>query len=327
MTMSWRLGFRTAAALLAGAATTLLGQPGALRYSGICDASAVEFLDTNWVAVADDEDNSLRVYRSDQSGSAASRLPLQSFIGLRRAGEADLEGAARIGDTIYWISSHGRNAKGKLQASRHQFFGTRIDGGARLEPTGRPYHGLLADLLADPRLAGFNLRRASSLAPKDSGGLNIEALAATPDGRLLIGFRNPIINGRALLVPLENPAEVIQGRRARLGDPLLVNLGGLGFRSLTGLGDGYIIVAGTPDGSGKSRFFTWKGFQADPKPLPGIKLGGLNPEALAVVPGSGSSPELFILSDDGTVKVGGTPCKKLKDPALKSFRAVRVLLP
>jgi hypothetical protein len=33
------------------------------------------------------------------------------------------------------------------------------------------------------------------------GGLNIEGLAATPDGQLLIGFRNPLSEGKALLLP------------------------------------------------------------------------------------------------------------------------------
>lgn len=313
------------ALLLSGVAA--LAQPAPLRFTGICDASALEFVGGDLVAVADDEDNSLRVYQSLQGGRPVRVLPLQNFLGMRRFGEADLEGAARVGEVIFWISSHGRSAKGKAQASRHQLFGTRVVEGVRLESVGRPYHSLLSDLLGDSRLVGFDLRRAASLAPKDQGGLNIEALAATPKGQLLIGFRNPIIEGRALLVPLENPSEVLHGRRAKLGDPLLVNLRGLGFRSMTAVGQHYYIVAGSPDGGGKSRLFSWSDFAKDPKPLPGLNIGGLNPEAIAVVPRSDANADLVVLSDDGTVNVGGTPCKRLKDPELKSFRAVRISLP
>ena len=53
-------------------------------------------------------------------------------------------------------------------------------------------------------------------------------------GKLRIGFRNPKNEDKdALLVPLLNPAEIIKkGARAKFGDPLLLNLGGLGVRDM-----------------------------------------------------------------------------------------------
>jgi hypothetical protein len=44
--------------------------------------------------------------------------------------------------------------------------------------------------------------------------------------------RNPIPGKRALLVPLENPEEVVDGRAAKLGTPILLPLGGLGVRNI-----------------------------------------------------------------------------------------------
>ena len=39
------------------------------------------------------------------------------------------------------------------------------------------------------------LADAALLPPKEPGGFNIEALAATPGGKLLIGLRNPVPAG------------------------------------------------------------------------------------------------------------------------------------
>src|SRR6185436_16331903 len=102
----------------------------------------------------------------------------------------------------------------------------------RLAPVGRPYQNLLLDLVREPSLKRFKLGKASALAPKSAGALNIEALCSTPGQHLLIGFRNPIPERRALIVPLLNPNELIEGKRARFGEPILLDLGGLGIRDL-----------------------------------------------------------------------------------------------
>jgi hypothetical protein len=50
-----------------------------------------------------------------------------------------------------------------------------------------------------------------------------------------------------------------------------------------------------------------------------------NPEGIAVVKDSGRDI-LFALSDDGTMKIGNSECKKLKDSSLKVFRAYEIPL-
>jgi hypothetical protein len=47
-------------------------------------------------------------------------------------------------------------------------------------------------MFQDEQLKDYELEKAEKLAPKEEGGLNIEGLTATPNGELLIGFRNPI---------------------------------------------------------------------------------------------------------------------------------------
>lgn len=298
-------------------------------YRGLCDASAAESLDAGFFVVGDDEDNVLRVYhRAGESWPVAS-LNLSPFLQSDpKHPEADLEAAARIGDLVYWITSHGQNADGKRRPSRHRFFATQTsvsNGVPRLAPVGRPYAQLVQDLIADPRFTGFNFAAAAQLPPKSPGALNIEGLAPSPDGHLWIGFRNPNPQGRALLIPLLNPSAVIQGARAKLGDPVLLPLQGRGIRSITDWGSEYVIVAGSYDGEGRSELFLWNGSEIAPRLLNPSPLKGLNPEALARLPGATpGQDELLIVSDDGNVPIGGKPCKKLNDPLQKQFR-IRIL--
>ncbi|HYG35957.1 MAG TPA: DUF3616 domain-containing protein [Clostridia bacterium] len=301
-----------------------------ISFRGSCDASAAVALNEDLVAVADDEDNSIRVYSRHLGGSPIWSRELSKFLKVGpKSPEADLEGAARIEDRIYWISSHGRNAKGKARPSRGQFFATRItatNGTIHLEPMGQPYQRLLADLLREPQLARFDLRKASQLPPKSRGALNIEGLAATTNGQLLIGFRNPIPNGKALLVPLQNPSELLELKPARFGEPILLNLQGLGIRSITWNEERFLIVAGRFDEGGKSQLFEWEGDAQPPRRIETMNFRGLNPEAITCFANTQGPPELFVTSDDGTVEFGGKPCKDLKDPDQKCFRALSLTL-
>jgi hypothetical protein len=159
-----------------------------------------------------------------------------------------MEGAARIDDRIYWIGSHGADQEGRERRSSQLLFATRMqrrNGEPRLEAVGRPYRSLLRDLAADSRYRGFNLIGASRRPSKEPGGLSIEGLATTPSGGLLIGLRNALVErNRALVIPLLNPSEVLEGRSARFGDPVRLDLQGLGIRSIEALNGAYWIVAG-----------------------------------------------------------------------------------
>jgi hypothetical protein len=293
-------------------------------FKGMCDASAAAAVDANRFIVADDEDNILRLY-SRSGGEALGEFDMSEFIGnqgKKKAKEADLEAAAQLGDQVFWIASHGRNSKGKDVPERQRLFATTMtmqDGKVKITPSGKPYNALLDDLVKDPALAKFGLEAAAKLAPKAPGGLNIEGLAATAKGHLLIGFRSPAPEGKALVVPLVNPREVINGKPAKLGEPVLLDLQGLGIRSIERVGQKYVIIAGATGAEEQvPKLFEWDG-KALPKPVPGVTLAGLNPEGVAFH-SNDEKGEYFILSDDGTRSVDGTDCKSLKDPSMKQFR-------
>lgn len=294
-----------------------------ITYQGMCDASAAVSLGTNFFIVANDEDNVLRVYRREPGGLPAFTYDLTSFLRIgRKSPETDLEACARVGDRIYWITSHGENAKGKNAPNRERFFATTCtvqNERVTLKPVGRPYARLLLDLVNAPQLARFRLATAARRAPKSPGALNIEGLTATPQGHLLIGFRNPIPGGKALVVPLLNPAQVVDGGSAQLGNPILLELGGLGIRSMGYDGSRFLIIAGSFDTEGESRAYEWDGQSSTPRLLPDLRFPGANPEGMAFE-SSGGKAEFFILSDDGTLKIDGVDCKKVKDPSRRQFR-------
>ncbi|MDQ2644340.1 MAG: DUF3616 domain-containing protein [Myxococcota bacterium] len=313
------------------AAPNVVGAKGELTFTGMCDASAAVALDDNLFAVADDEDNVLRVYDAERGGaplgaadvSARLSLPVKKHKPKKKPKplkwpETDIEAATRIGDLAFWITSHGRNSKGKEKPERQRLFATTLPDGSSdllLSVYGTAYERLLPDLFADARFAEFGLERAAEQAPKEEGGLNIEGMTARVEGGVFIGFRNPVPGGRALLFTLLNPEQVIEGQRAELGDPLRLDLGGLGVRSLSSWRGRYLIAAGHYSDGARSRLYAWDG-KADLKAID-VHFPNFNPEGFFTPE---SRDAILVLSDDGTVLVGDTECKKLKDPNLKRFR-------
>ncbi len=309
-----------------------------LTYTGRCDGSAAAALDEQTFVVASDEatlkqdatpqKNLLGIYRIDPGGAPRQTVDLTAALAPEPNNpaqhdpehvEADIEGAARIGDRIYWITSHGHNAKGKRRVDRYRFFATDVSGSGansslRLAGTSAAfpaYMNLLKDMSGDPQLAGFKLAEleAGNKAPED-GGINIEGLSATRDNKLLLAFRSPLTQGKALLVLLENANDLIAGKaaQAKFGVPVQLDLGGLGVRDIAywKSKDVYIIIAGPAGSDGTFRLYQWSGNPAQSpvviKDKTGneINLSGLNPEALVALP---NSNRLLLLSDDGDLKM------------------------
>lgn len=290
------------------AAEFVLSPP--VLFEGAVDGSAAADVGQGFFVGASDEVNVLRLY--DATNRPQPKAPIlniesvvKASLGVENIKECDLEGAARIGDLIFWIGSHGRNKDAKEKKERQVLVGTKLTGtgkDAKLEIAGKVYTTLLDDLIKHPPLAPFDLGKASELAPKEPGALNIESLAA--DGaRLWIGFRNPRVKEQqALLVPLLNPVEMIsKGDAAELGEPVTLAIAGLGIRDMVAWDQGFLIVAGDfvdrfePEAK-PSRLFFWKP-GTDPRDL-SIDFGDLNPEAIVVIR-EGDKIRLLILSDDG----------------------------
>jgi hypothetical protein len=174
---------------------------------------------------------------------------------------------------------------------------------------------LIADLKQDSRFARYDLEQAERTAPKDTGGLSIEGLAATPAQGLLIGFRNPLAggisangvlkNGKAIMVHFLNPLAVLQGQTAQFADPIELDLDGLGIRDIAWRkANQYLIVAGSYHANEqrleKHWLYLWDSGSGELKRLEHIDLGDLNIEAAFFFPDQDDRVEL--LSDDGDQK-------------------------
>jgi hypothetical protein len=295
-----------------------------LQHNGICDASGAVALGDNRFIVANDEDNHLRVYSANESGLPIEILDINNyFTNNPKKKEVDIEAATELNGLIYWITSHGRNKKRERKPARHQFFVNKITNSEKaiLEQVGKSYTQLVfKDMFQDDQLKKYELEKAEELAPKDKGGLNIEGLTATPDGELLIGFRNPIPRGKALILPLTNPLELIQNEEnkahASFGNPIELNLGGLGIRSIEYWHDYqiYLIIAGAYDGSDEFALYWWSGnYQDTPQKIEAINLpSDFRPEAVLFYPNRKNQFQL--ISDDGAIiRANSKECKEIQD--------------
>jgi hypothetical protein len=300
-----------------------------LIYRGMSDASTAVAVGDGMFIVADDEDNVLRVYKIRGSGFPVFHCDLTQFLNIYpEHPEADIEGATMIGDTIYWISSHGRNKDGKMRPNRYRFFATSVkveNGKVAIRPVGIPCKSLIHSLVKTGPARRLGLVRATrfdapnltkrerkSLAPKQYG-LNIEGLCASGDGQTLyIGFRNPRpFDGassrvKALVAALNNPKQVIErGYPAIFGEPLLWDFGGLGIRSMeySHFHKAFFIIAGPRNAEPRFVLYRWSGEKEKPPALV-RKLSpdesGFSPEALVTFKNSG---KFLLLSDDGTLAI------------------------
>src|SRR4028119_322366 len=306
-----------------------------LQHRGICDASGAVALDDDRFIVANDEDNHLRIYSANKSGVPLKIIDINNyFTNNLKKKEVDIEAATELNGLIYWITSHGRNKKKERKLERHQFFANKITNSGQpiLEKVGNSYTQLVfKDMLQDERLKKYELKKAEKLAPKEEGGLNIEGLTAAPNGDLLIAFRNPIPKGKALVLPLTNSLDLIQKHerevKAILGEPIELDLGGLGIRSIEywQVYQVYLIIAGAYDGSDEFALYWWSGnCQDTPEKVEAINLpSDFRPEAVLFYPNRKNQFQL--LSDDGAIiRVDGKECKEIKDEnhSEKYFRSL-----
>ncbi|HIK15336.1 MAG TPA: DUF3616 domain-containing protein [Leptolyngbyaceae cyanobacterium M33_DOE_097] len=306
-----------------------------LKHMGTCDASGSTAIDPKHFVVANDEDNILRIYHANKSGKPIHKITgtdINSYFQNNpKQKEVDIEGATQLGETIYWITSHGTNKKGKPRPERRQFFANKISSDRedkRFQQVGYSYTHLLEDMLKDARLSHYCLETAAQTPPKEAGGLNIEGLAATPEQNILIGFRNPIHKGKAILLPFINPNDVItRNTNAIFGEPIELDLNGLGIRSIEywSSHNQFIIVAGPHDSGDEFALYQWSG-QAGVQPKE-IEVIGLptdfRPESVLFYPNS--SHQFQLLSDDGSVeRSNGIRCKNIQNEAdpNKYFRSV-----
>src|SRR5262245_40519980 len=130
-------------------------------YKGMCDGSAGTAITPDLFVVANDDGQTLRVYRRGTPEPLKEfDTDLNQFLGTDQSNdhEADIEAAARVNNRIYWITSHGRDSDGVERETRRRFFATEIkvaSGKVTIEPVQRPYIKLLDDLFGAESLRKY----------------------------------------------------------------------------------------------------------------------------------------------------------------------------
>jgi len=310
-----------------------------LTYYGASDASAGVAVGKEMFVVADDENNVLRFYKTNQAGLPVFSYDLTEFLDIDpEYPEADIEGATMVGDRIYWITSHGRNRDGKIRPNRYRFFATSVEvqnQNITIRPIGTPSKTLVHHLVKTPAVRHLGLDRATrfdastlkKLAPKKQG-LNIEGLCASPDGKIMyIGFRNPrpvnkkTRRAEALLMPLNNAKQVIEGAQEPIfGEPILWDLKGCGIRSMeySHFHKAYFIIAGPHNEESNFALYRWSGEKnAPPSLVQQIDTDNpnFNPEALVTFKNSAG---FLILSDDGSLVIDVSSASECMEGRLRS---------
>ncbi|MEU9358795.1 hypothetical protein AB0D35_11900 [Streptomyces sp. NPDC048301] len=336
------LGGKTATKKLYYAASASVQNAADTRYlTGSSDASAAVDVGGGYAVVADDESNTLRLYDLSASGAPVRTWDVASKLGVSK--EIDIEGAARVGNTVYWTGSLGNNKDGEYKADRNTVFTTTVSGsGASTQLTvGGSYRKLRDDLVAwdeanDDRY-GFAAGTEDGEAPKQIDGFNVEGLEFAPGSTstAYVGFRAPLVppksGGKALIVPVTNFDKVAgSGAKAVFGTPIELDLGGLAIRDIRkNAADQYLIVAGSweaDDNSDPYTLYSWDGV-AGHAPVKRASLPTTDPggwEAVVSVPDlTEAGARAQVITDAGAADLygDGTEAKDLDHAEWKKSRA------
>ncbi len=288
--------------------------------TGIYEPSAIQQLpDGRFLVVEDEKRNPLSLVDIRADGSVDSTALtaglLQMFSSFWELD--DLEGLTLdLQGFVYGITSHSRAENGDQKKSRERLVRFRVEGKRVVDS--KVVVGLKRALTSRHAVLAA---AAQVLNVKGSGGLNIEALEMSPDQkRLLIGFRSPLRDGRAIIASVENPTEIFESDEAPRISTVLdeLDLGGHGIRGLSFVPAlGAYLVIGGPASRKPASFGLWlwsgvPGAPAQKMTVPGLdgfeKAEGVSPALV------GGMEQIVIVSDDGDKDAGRFATYVLLDP-------------
>lgn len=272
---------------------------------GLYEPSAIQQLaDGRFLVVEDEKEHPFSLVTISRTGASNTRPllpPLQGDAAVWKLDDLEALALDRAG-YIYALTSHSRNADGEQKKSRDKLLRFRVSGERMVEPM--LVRSLKPALLAaHPALAAA----AEIRDVKNEGGLNIEALEISADGqRLLIGFRSPLIEGRAVIAQVDNFAAMFDADEPpRVASRLItLDLSGEGIRTLCyfPMLGGYLIISG-PVARADAQFQLWFWRGGEDAPPQRVSVAGLagfeQVEGMSPATIDGQA-RIVMVSDDGS---------------------------
>jgi len=288
-------------------------------FTGLYEPSAIQQLpDGRFLVVEDEKAHPFSLASIGLDGRVQATPLLPPLAGDDAAWKLDdLEALALDPEGwVYALTSHSRSGSGEVKKARDKLVRFRVVDGRMAEA------GLVREL--KPALAAAHpvlAQAADILEVKEAGGLNIEALEFSPDGRLLVGFRSPLLAERALIACVENPGAMFEaGEPPRIAPALItLDLDGCGLRGLAWVPAlaGYLLISGpVARQQVPFRLWFWSGRPEEgARPVRvGERQGFEHAEGVtpALIDGQ---PRIVIVSDDGDRAAGRYAGFLLLDPA------------
>ncbi len=262
------------------------GDPSDRYYSAAADTGATIDVGGGYMVAAGDESNVLRLYDERVSGPPVKIWDFDSQLPFGAA-SANIHGAARAGNTIYFVGGMGNTQGGVVEPSHDTMFAVRINGSGastELNYVGS-YNGLREDLVEWDTLNGSPLGLAASAAAGQQGespsGFKIQGVDFLPGSstEAYVTFRAPLEppgespedRNLALVVPVSNFSSLFNGNpgitHATFGTPLEWNLGGLSIRQIRANAEGEYLVLTSTANSSDTVFQVW-GWDGEPEDEP-----------------------------------------------------------
>jgi hypothetical protein len=308
-----------------------------IYHAGVADGSTGIPVDENYMFVADDETNVIKLFSRNNSGLSVYQFDVNPYLNLSGT-EVDIEASFRSPtnpNRIYWIGSLSNSKSGEARPDRNRIFATDIVGtGANATLTFVGYYSNLRSKLitwGDNNGYNFTAKAATGIEPKRIDGFNIEGLEMGPDGTTLyIGFRAPYVGSgtnKALICPLLNFETWFNNGTPSgnpvFGAPIELNLNNHGIRSLgKNAANQYLIVAGSYAADGTFALYSWNGLASSAPVALAADLTNLKPEGIVNVPASLSGTfQVDLISDLGSNELynDGIENKDVSAPQQRKF--------
>jgi hypothetical protein len=267
-------------------------------YSGNGTTSASFSVGGGYMITAGDETNEIRLYKERESGPPLKTWNFDSSLPFG-ATSINIHGAARAGNTAYFVGGFDNTGGGEAQPARNTMFAVHITGSGT--STELSYLGSYTDLRENLTTwdtnngspLGLQASAAAGKAGESPEGFKIEGVDFLPGSttEAYLTFRAPLEppgeikagdRNKALVIPVTNFSSLFGGNPgttpATFGTPLEWSIpnpfaaepeepGGLTIRSFRANGEGeYLIIASSANSSDK-RFEVW-GWDGEPEDEP-----------------------------------------------------------